>query len=443
MTLANRVLSGWGNTSPANCQVARPEKEAALQQLILASAPSTWICRGLGRSYGDPAVNPEGGTLSLQRLNRMLSWDPATGVLECEGGVVLGDIVDTFLPRGWFLPVTPGTQFVTIGGAIANDVHGKNHHRDGSFGNWVQSLRLMIASGEIIECSPHQHPELFWATVGGVGLTGIILSATIKLQAVSSPFVQVDTTRTDNIKQTMDLMLSTDDNYQYSVAWIDCLAKGDSLGRCVLMQGSHAEGTPEDFQAASGRKLNVPFNFPSWVLNSYTTRAFNALYYRMHPSSKADRVHYQPYFYPLDAVTNWNRIYGKRGFFQYQVSFPLDRSEHMIALLERIQESGQGSFLAVLKLFGNANEGLLSYPSRGFTLALDFAASAETQALFKEWDQWVLEAGGRLYLAKDATTSPEAIQQMYPRLDEFRLIKKQVDPTGIFQSAMSHRLRLL
>ena len=446
MRFAKQVLSGWGNYQPKPCLVARPEKEQDLIEILKNKNSETLISRGCGRSYGDVAINENGNIISHQRLDRMLAFDEKNQVLECESGVLLDDILTTFVPRGLFLPVTPGTRFVSIGGAIANDVHGKNHHCDGSFGNWVESLRLLTADGTILECSPSNNQEIFWATIGGVGLTGIILSAKFKLISISSPFLRLNTTRTRCIQETMELMKQTDEQYKYSVAWIDCLAKGKKLGRCVLMQANHP--TAEDIcslplPAPSKQAIGVPCYAPQFLLNPLTVSTFNTLYYRLHPNKAEKWTHYEPYFYPLDTVSNWNRIYGKRGFLQYQVSFPLDKSENLIRLLEHIQRSGIGSFLSVLKLFGEPNKGLLSYPFRGFTLALDVPANEKTRKLLKRWDKWVAEAGGRLYLAKDAVADADTIHTMYPGIKKLREVKQLIDPQGRFQSSLSRRLKLL
>jgi len=446
---ATQVLSGWGRFPRHACMACRPERRAGLIEALQSTDYATVIARGLGRSYGDPAVNEGGGVILCERLNRMLAFDPATGVLECEAGVSIEEILDTFIPRGFFPPVTPGTKFVTVGGAIANDVHGKNHHRDGTFGMFVRELTLLTPGGETLVCSPDERSEVFWATVGGIGLTGIILTAKVQLRPIETSYIRVDYIQSRNIHETLAKFAESDDQYTYSVAWVDCLASGANLGRSVLMRGNHLPASElpdrghEPLAVSRPLKKTAPFDFPGFALNPLSIRAFNEVFYRGHPTRQGKIVDYDSYFYPLDAVLHWNRIYGRRGFTQYQISLPPDESEALVHVLERLSASSRASFLAVLKCFGPANPGMLSHPFEGYTLTLDVPMKTGLVAFLQDLDAYVLAHGGRLYLAKDATTRPETIHAMYPRLDAFRAVKAQLDPKGRLSSSMARRLRIV
>ncbi len=443
-------LAGWGCYPTERCWVSRPETVDAVRRLVLEGPHRTYAPRGLGRSYGDSALNRGDGVLDATGLDHFLSFDPATGLLHAEAGVSLDAIIQYFLPRGWFLPTTPGTKFVTLGGAIAADVHGKNHHRDGSFGNFVRQLHLMTADGSVLRLSPEERPELFWATVAGMGLTGMILDAVVQLKPVKTAYCHVRYQRTRNLDETLDTFAVTDEKYEYSVAWIDCLASGDRLGRSVLMLGSETEVSdlPESLRReplALPRKLKlgVPFAFPAIALNRWSIGLFNMLFYGKNKDREAI-VDRDAYFYPLDSINNWNRIYGRRGFVQYQALFPKSTSRRaLVALLERIAKSKRASFLAVLKSSGAANPAPLSFLFEGHTLALDFPVSHGLPKLLRELDTLLMEHGGRLYLAKDAMTTPGVFAAMYPRLDEFRAICQQVDPAGRFRTSQARRLHLV
>ncbi len=384
-------------------------------------------------------------------MNRMLAFDDESGVLRCEAGVSLAEIIEVFLPRGWFLPTTPGTKAVTIGGAIAADIHGKNHHRDGSFGRFVPDLQLLLANGEEVRCSPQERPELFWATVGGMGLTGCITSARIQLVPVPSAYVAVTYRKTRDLDQTLEVFSNEDQKYRYSVAWIDCLARGESLGRSVVMLGENAavDQLPAAHRSAPLRlprkmPLGVPLNLPGMAVAPWSMRIFNSLYYGVH-KDEVKIVDYNSFFYPLDRVAHWNRIYGKRGFVQYQAWFPRETSRRgLVELLERIAASQKASFLAVLKSSGAASGGVLSYLQPGHTLALDFAnTGADLRELCDQLDQILLAHGGRLYLAKDSLMSAECFQAMYPRLAEFRAVKAVVDPNCRFSSSQARRVGIV
>ncbi|HET6882286.1 MAG TPA: FAD-binding oxidoreductase [Pirellulales bacterium] len=442
-----QVLAGWGNVAAERSLVCRPERVAELRGAVRESS-RTLISRGLGRSYGDAAVN-SGGVVSHLRLNRFLAFDEGQGVVECEAGVSFEELIRVALPRGFFPAVTPGTKYVTVGGAIAADVHGKNHHVDGSFADCLVDFRLMTASGEVLRCSRSENAQVFWATLGGMGLTGAIVDARFRLRPVQSAHLTVDYQRTADLDQSLQAFSDGDAGYGYSVAWIDCLARGRSLGRSVLMRGNHTpagELPPsviEPLGVPDRRHKRVPCFLPNFVLNSWSVRAFNALYYRRHGDRRAV-VDYDSFFYPLDAVEDWNRIYGRRGFLQYQAAFPVDTSRAgLIALLETIAASRQASFLAVLKTFGPANEGLLSFPIAGSTLAVDLPnTGAAVSGLLDELDRIVVAHGGRVYLAKDVRLARGSFEAMYPRADEFRRIKAALDPQGRFDSALARRLGL-
>lgn len=440
-------LSGWGRFPVETCRVYRPEKRAALFQLFGSDAEPVWTPRGLGRSYGDPAINARGGVIDLSRLNRMIAFDPERGLLTCEGGVSLAEIIGAFLHRGWFLPVSPGTKFVTVGGAIANDVHGKNHHMDGSFGAWVREIKLLTPTGETVVCSPETHPDVFWATVGGVGLTGIILSATIQLHPVETSWFRVDMHRTANAEEALRIMRDTEQQYQYSVAWLDALATGANLGRAVVFLGNHARadeiGSRPPYPNKHTPNVRVPFDAPGFAVNPMSIGLFNRGYYWTHPTKTAALVPYEPFFYPLDFLHEWNRLYGPQGFVQYQATFPPDGLKGLLLLLERMSRSGRPSFLTVLKCMGDANPGLLSHPMKGYTLNLDVPARRGVVEFLREADRLVLEYGGRLYLAKDSTTTADAFAAMYPRLGEFKEIQRRLDPEARMSSAMARRLNLL
>jgi FAD/FMN-containing dehydrogenase len=443
----SRELSGWGRFPVQSCKVARPEKISELKSQAQSQDVASVLARGLGRSYGDASLNEESGVLLCEKLDRFLDFDAASGVLHTEGGASFSEILETFVPRGWFLPVTPGTKFVTLGGAIACDVHGKNHHRDGCLSNFIEEIELLLASGEVRLCSRAQNPDAFWATVGGLGLTGIILSARLRLQPIESSSIAARYKRTQNLDETLD-EFTRDANVKYSVAWIDCLARGHQLGRSVVIRGEHASThdlppniEPLSFQ--SPRQKTVPINFPDAALNPLSVRAFNALYYAAHPDREKVLVPFEPFFWPLDAVGHWNRIYGARGFIQYQCVLPFESSRNgLVKLLEKISDSGLASFLAVLKTFGPESAAPLGFPFPGHTLALDIPSSEGIRDFAAALDEIVLNHGGRVYLAKDATLDAESVRTMYPRLEKWERTRSELDPHHRFQSSLSRRLRI-
>jgi len=430
-------IHGWGRYPRLEADIAFPQSTAQCAKEVAVVAPL--IPRGLGRSYGDSSLSER--ILCTRYLDHFQSFDEVTGLLTCSAGVSLDDILQVFVPRGWFLPVTPGTRFVTIGGAIASDVHGKNHHVDGSFGDHVTGMELLLGNGERVHVSPTDKPDLFHATCGGMGLTGVILSATLRLKPIRSSAMDETTIKLPDL----DAVLAAFEGNvatTYSVAWIDCLARGKHLGRSLLMLGEHADGGPLVVQAR--KPLPVPIDMPARLLNHSTVQAFNTLYYwKAKKGSHTRRIPFEPFFYPLDAVADWNRLYGKPGFVQYQ--FVLPKTAGVAGLrkvLERIAASGRGSFLAVLKVFGQGNDNLLSFPTEGYTLALDFKAEPAVFQLLDELDRLILDHGGRLYLTKDARMSEATFKAGYPRWQAFEEIRGRYHAIGKFASNQSRRLGL-
>ena len=400
---------------------------------------TSFLAHGMGRSYGDSCLN-EGGTLLMTRgLDRFVSFDPETGDLRVEAGVTLEEILRFALPRGYFLPASPGTCHVTVGGAIANDVHGKNHHVAGTFGCVTDEFTLLRSSGEILRCSRTENAGLFRATIGGLGLTGLILDAKIRLRKVRGPFLDVKTIQFGSLREFLQLSKELGPKYEYSVSWVDGTAHGAQLGRGLFMAGNHSDLTVEEKKEPFVPKLVFPCEAPEWLLNRATIRAFNELYWRKTVGRAVEGVqHYVPFFYPLDAIENWNRMYGKRGFFQYQCVLPFGDGEEACAeLLRRISAYGKGTFLSVLKTFGDVESpGMLSFPRKGITLALDFANEGkETLDFLSMLDGVVAEAGGALYPAKDARMDEAMFARSCPRLEEFAKFK---DP--LFSSSLWRRL---
>jgi decaprenylphospho-beta-D-ribofuranose 2-oxidase len=429
-------LQGWGRYPVLEGAVQAPASHGALAALLTAPATPPLIARGLGRSYGDSALAPL--VVSSAARAMLLGFDEHSGVLSCEAGVSLAEILAVVVPRGWFLPVTPGTRFVTVGGAIASDVHGKNHHLHGCFSAHLHELELMLADGSVVRCSAALRPELFRATCGGMGLTGIILSARLQLRPMPSSQIEQRTLRAPSLEAVCALFEAHADS-TYSVAWIDCLSRGAALGRSLLMLGEH--GAP-GADAAPPRRLSVPCDGPASLLNRYTMRAFNTLYYHA-PRPLQQRLHYEKFFYPLDGVAHWNRLYGRHGFVQYQCVLPdVAGVAGLRALLAVIADSGRGSFLAVLKRLGAHNGNYLSFPLAGYTLALDFKVEAALFPLLERLDALVLDYGGRLYLAKDSRMSAATFQRSYPQQAAFQRVRAEVGALGHFASMQSERIGL-
>lgn len=439
-------LSGWGRYPVVAARLKVPRTSRDLQELILSEP--TLVARGNGRAYGDSAINAS-ATIDMRKFNRMIAFDVHTGQLVAEAGVLLGDVISTFLPRGWFPLVTPGTKFVTLGGAIAADVHGKNHHKDGSFRSCVEWVEVMGPGGEIVRCSEKKDAALFDHTVGGMGLTGIIVRAAIRLRPVESAWIKQKTIPTPNLQAAMAAFESSCDA-AYSVAWIDTMGTGKNLGRSLVMLGEHAARSDlsparaaEPFRVKAKLGVAVPIDFPPIVLNGLSVRVFNSLYYWGGAFKAGERmVDWNSYFYPLDAILGWNRIYGRNGFSQFQCVLPLGSSEDGLAsLLEEISKAGLGSFLAVLKKFGKQHSAF-SFPMEGYTLALDFPINGKTLALLERLDQITIDHGGRFYLAKDSRMTAGTFRASERRLDDFQCYRESGGCTRRFRSAQSERLAL-
>ncbi|ASW74399.1 FAD-linked oxidase [Chryseobacterium piperi] len=400
-------VTNWGNFPIVEKEMKSEDSFKKIKEFVLNH--NEVIARGNGRCYGDASLGEH--IFSTKKLNKFISFDRLNGIIECESGVLLSDVLEIAVPQGYFLYVTPGTKFISVGGAIASDVHGKNHHAEGCFSEYVIEFKLMIENGEIITCSREVNSEKFWATIGGMGLTGIILTAKFKLKNIESAYIRQESIKAENLDEIFRLF-DESESWTYTVAWIDCLQKGKNIGRSILMRGEHAfqHELPQNMSKTPLRlkkKLQptVPFYFPGFVLNSLTVRLFNLLYYKKQSKKEVKSfIDYETFFYPLDAINDWNKIYGKSGFIQYQMVIPKEKGkEGMKKILETIANSGNGSFLAVLKLFGKDNpEAYNSFPLEGYTLALDFKVNSKLKKLVEQLDQIVQEFGGRIYLTKDS-----------------------------------------
>lgn len=430
------TLTGWGNTGVPGRELLGED----LQRLTEHSQ----LSRGLGRSYGDSALPaPGASTVAGSRLaDRILSFDPSTGVMRAEAGLSIFEINRIFLRQGFFPPVTPGTQFVTLGGMVASDVHGKNHHVAGTFGRHVRALRMRIGAG-IVECTPEQHPDLFWATIGGMGLTGHILEVEFTMDKIPTPWIWQESFRVKNIDEYVDGLKESAADWPMTMGWIDCLSRGGSLGRGILMRGRWA--TKEEAPSkppAPKKRLTMPPVFPSWTINDLTVSAFNRLYFwKQIPAHKSGIQHPDSFFYPLDAIRQWNRMYGKAGFTQYQCVLPNEAGRGAARrFLELLTSKGGASFLCVIKDCGEEGQGLLSFPMPGISIAIDFAIRPVTAALVATLNEFVIAEGGRIYLTKDTFTTPEHFAAMEPRLEQFQSVRRKWDPLMQYRSAQSVRI---
>jgi decaprenylphospho-beta-D-ribofuranose 2-oxidase len=450
-------LTGWGRVSPSSAELAEPASAASAAELLghelldHGAARRGVIPRGLGRSYNNAAQCAGGVVISTARLNRIIDLDAATGLVTCEAGVSLEQLMIAGLPAGWFVPVSPGTRQVTVGGAIAADVHGKNHHVAGSFARHVLSFEILLPDGEPRTVTAESDPALFWATAGGMGLTGLIVRATVQLKQVATSRVRVDTVRTADIDETMAVLAEHDRSYGYTVAWSDSLARGARLGRSVITSGDFAgpaDLPPADradpFAFRPGARVGVPAGFPPGLINRYTVALANEAWYRKAPRSRRGELQtIGTFFHPLDGIRNWNRVYGPGGFRQYQYVLPFGREAAVRRSFELVSQAHAPSFVTVLKRFGEGDPGLLSFPMAGWTLALDFPARTPGLAgLMARLDRLVVEAGGRVYLAKDSRVPPDVLAEMYPRLAEFAKLRAEFDPAGLLASDLSRRLGL-
>jgi decaprenylphospho-beta-D-ribofuranose 2-oxidase len=437
-------LSGWGNTRPARCRLALPGPDVSLPEALRELSPEGWISRGLGRSYGDCAQLDGGIVLDQTERRRLLAFDAGSGTLTAQGGISLSEILRQIVPKGFFLPVSPGTQWVTLGGAVAADVHGKNHHVDGSFGRFVESLTLVDSAGQTRRCADDEHQAIFHATQGGMGLTGSIEQVTLRLLPIESTQLDVVAYQTHSLEETLVQVEQTAARHRYSVSWIDGLASGRSLGRGWVLAGDHAPGTagqgPLTFEHRP--RWSVPFFLPTGLLSKTTCRWFNDRIFRR-GVLRQDQIGLAEFFYPLDHIHHWNRIYGRRGFVQYQAVFPFQSAARAITLLlERVIASGIPPFFAGIKSCGQAGPGPLSFLMPGMTIGIDFPYREGLDTLARELDDLVIREQGRVYLAKDSLLSPEGFRAMYPRWKEFRDVCDQLDPDRRIESDQSRRLEI-
>jgi decaprenylphospho-beta-D-ribofuranose 2-oxidase len=440
-------LSGWGANQRVDCDLREPELQGQVQGSL---DPRGTVARGLGRSYGDAALNSGGRVLGMARFNRYLAFDDATGTLTCEAGVSLEHVLRDFAPRGWFPMVTPGTKFVTVGGCIANDVHGKAHHVQGSFSSCVDSFTVLLASGEVLPASRSENPDLFWASFGGMGLLGVILTATIRLKKVETTYFRQRSIRVNDLEGMLAALEEYDHEFPYSVATLDVFATGARLGRGVLALGDHArrEELPAPLAADPLRisgppKLSVPFELPTLTLNRLSIRVVNALVQQIQARASAFG-HYEQFTYPLDMLAHWNRGYGPAGFTQYQFVIPFEEGPRRLReILTTILSSSELPFLNVLKCFGKASDGVLSFPREGYTFAIDFPIRKGTAELLKRLDVLVLNAGGRVYLGKDSFLDAVTFRAMYPNVDQWLETKAKYDPRALFVSDLGRRVGLV
>ncbi|MET0910671.1 MAG: FAD-binding oxidoreductase [Ilumatobacteraceae bacterium] len=448
-------LTGWGGTAPTVATLVDTDADDLTAPGVLGelAGPRGVIARGLGRSYGDPAQNGGGTVVRLLPSADPIRLDPTTASVTVDASVSLDTLLRVIIPQGWFVPVSPGTRFVTVGGAIASDIHGKGHHVDGSFGRHVTSMEMLLADGQTRTVTEATDPDLWWATIGGMGLTGIILRATFGLIAIETQHCLVDIERVPNLDALLERMESGDHRYRYSVAWVDLVATGRHLGRSVLSRGNHA--TVDELREFRPRAAHEPLLFdppsipdvppgiPNMVI-PLTVRPFNELWYRKAPKRHHGTETLTAFFHPLDMVGRWNRLYGRNGFLQYQFVVPFEAVDTLRTIVTKISDEGHASPLTVLKRMGAASGGLLSFPTPGWTLTVDLAAGdSGLPQLVRDLDELVLAAGGRHYLAKDSHATPEVIRAGYPRLDEWRSIRSRFDPAGMWASDQARRLDLL
>jgi len=437
-------LSGWGANLRADCAFTEPEDEAELRRAVDHAGT---IARGLGASYGDAAINDHRRVLGTRRFDRFIAFDDATGTLTCESGVSLGKIIEHFTPRGWFPMITPGTKFVTVGGCIANDIHGKAHHAQGCFSSSVDQMTVLLANDQVVVASRTENADLFWGTFGGMGLLGIVLTATIRLRKIETTYFRQKAIHANDLESMLAALEEHDQVFPYSVATLDVFATGARLGRGVLVVGDHAKldelpAHLEPLGISGPPKITVPFELPELALNRASIRLVNAVIQKIQ-SRGLPFAHYEQFVYPLDMLAHWNRGYGRRGFTQYQFVVPFtDGARHLREILTAILGSGELPFLNILKRLGKESEGILSFPRAGYTFAIDFPIRAHTIALVRRLDAMVRDAGGRIYLGKDSYVEPEMFRAMYPAIDRWLGIKAKYDPDGVFTSDLGRRVGL-
>jgi decaprenylphospho-beta-D-ribofuranose 2-oxidase len=440
-----KKIGNWGNY-PVIESNAVYFRSIEILRAELNRVPHT-MARGNGRCYGDAALWEH--TISTKKFNKVIGFDTLHGWVDVQSGVGLDEILSFIVPAGWFLPVTPGTKYITVGGAVASDVHGKNHHVDGCFSKHIIDMDLMTATGELVTCSRTTNPDLFHATCGGMGLTGMITRVKFGLKRIETAFIKQRQIKAANLDEVLRLF-EENKHYTYSVAWIDCLQKGESFGRSILILGEHAlradlpkKVSEQPLAIPEKKQIRFPFFLPSWALNAITVKLFNSLYYAKNTKKIIDNtIPYEPFFYPLDAVLDWNKGYGKKGFLQYQFVLPLSEKEGLIRILSKISEAGMGSFLAVLKVFGPQND-LISFPMEGYTLALDFPIRANLFPFLDELDSIVRAHQGRIYMSKDARMTGEMLRAGYPQLEDFLKIVRKYNTGNKFISLQSERLALI
>jgi FAD/FMN-containing dehydrogenase len=439
-----KEIANWGNYPVMESDEKNFAYLSDLQQFV--SKEQNYIPRGNGRCYGDASLAST--TIHTTQFDKILSFDTSQGVFECQSGITLDQVLDVIVPKGWFLPVTPGTKFITVGGAVASDVHGKNHHVDGCFSHHVDEMDILLPDGRILTCAPDKEQDLFEATCGGMGLTGVITRVKFRLKKIETSYIRQKQVKAADLDEVLRLF-DEYKNYTYSVAWIDCLKTGKGFGRSILILGEHATLTDLDDKQKRAplalpmkKQITFPFNLPSWVLNSFTVKAFNFVYYGKNFKKEINNVvNYEPFFYPLDAILHWNRGYGKKGFIQYQFVVPMESKQGLVEILRKISQKGLGSFLAVLKIFG-PQESLIGFPMEGYTLALDIPVRKGLFEILDELDQIVLRYGGRLYMSKDARMKPEVLKAGYKHLPRFLSIVRKYDPDRKIRSIQSDRLML-
>jgi decaprenylphospho-beta-D-ribofuranose 2-oxidase len=447
MQFSEETLSGWGNIPKSTSKVSYARDVRGMTKVL---GIDSILSRGLGRSYADQATNQNHVVMKMEHMNHFLGFDEAKGILTCEAGVSLEDIINHFAPRGWFPMITPGTKYITIGGAIANDVHGKAHHADGSFVNCVYEFTILLANGQVLRCSRDENPDLFWANFGGLGLLGIILTAVIQLRKIETTYFRQKAFAGKNLDEMLQAIHDSEKEYSSSVAWIDPMAKGKNLGRGVLTMGNHArlEDLPEKLRSnplklGKKPKITVPFYLPGFILNPFTVSILDVALYWMQKSAPSIS-HYDKFFYPLDMINEWNRGYGKRGFIQYQFVIPMENGrENIRKILTEITESNCVPFLNVLKKFGKGQGGLLSFPFEGYTFAIDFPVTPQLKPFTQKLDAMILDMGGRIYLGKDAYLDEATFKAMYPQHVEWLSIKKKYDPNNMFSSDLARRIGLV